>query len=293
MTVASAKNPINWTEIDPLLGKIPDTEISKKYAIGVGVVRRHRLFLHISSYLEQRGKSWDDIDPLIGVLPTDAIHKTHKMSNTAINKRRRDREIEAFNDKSHKRYDWADIDPVLGTMSDRDISKQYDIPESAVTCRRKKLGVKPFGKIVINWPKIDPLLGTATDKDIAMKFGVSAQSVTRRRRMLGIERFSEDICSGVRAVKINWSRIEAFLGKMTDIEVASMFGINKHAVTARRQLNRIPAFKKSLDWTKILDEYRGRSDREIAIKFNVSTAQVNRERSKHGLTRKRGEIANA
>jgi hypothetical protein len=78
---------INWEPIDPLLGKISDGEIGKKFNIPITSALRRRQMLGIP-VAEHRKYPWQKIDPLLVVKSNDEISKEFDVPKISLYERR-------------------------------------------------------------------------------------------------------------------------------------------------------------------------------------------------------------
>jgi len=272
------KKELDWKTIDPMLGVIPDQQIAAMYNVSKGFIRMRRVSLGILAVPKDKNMDWKTIDSLLKVMSDRKIASMYKVSKSFIRKRRIALGIPAYS-KDQER-DWSLIDPLLidGVASIKELSLRFNIDEQTLfSRRRRKLGII-IPKSEFPWPEIDPLLGKVPDGELAKEFNIMTEAVFRRRKELGIPAYQF-------RSKIDWSLIDPHLGNIPDSELAERAGISKSAVVSRRQRFDIPPFsgvsnkkKCKIDWETIYPYLGTTTDRELAKKFNVSTASIWRMR---------------
>lgn len=90
-------------------------------------------------------------------------------------------------------------------------------------------------------------------------------------------------------IRIEWGRIDPFLGTNTDAAIAQQFGVSRHAVELRRRKLRIPAFThtqpKSPEFWAAVDALlvKGRPFESICKEFRILPSSLTRRKQKLGL----------
>jgi hypothetical protein len=135
----------------------------------------------------------------------------------------------------------------LGKISDATLCETYGVSIACVKARRRKLGIAPYveNSEGSTVPEAAiPLLGTRPDTEIVKEFGVSISAVNRARNKLGIPRY----------------RIE----------------MGTYTKTTQSKSAKLPA--------EAFDDFGKMSDKEVGLKYGVSTALAAYHRRKRGIS---------
>ncbi len=127
---------------------------------------------------------------------------------------------------------WDDSwNKLLGTVSDVELGKQLGYHASTIGARREGLCIAPYTRYpVIDWSKWDHLLGKDKDKTIAEKMGVSSSTVGARRSLMGVAPFTRPVVRH----KYPQELLDS-LGKMTDVELETIYGIPASCLSRKRK----------------------------------------------------------
>lgn len=169
---------VNWDEIAPLFGTIPDAEIGRRYGLSrerVRQVRKQHNQAPWKSTLRER------TIPLLGKISDREIAKQLGVTDNWVGVFRRKQGVPRL---SPVKYDWAKVDASLGVLSDSEIARTFGASLNAVFRRRTDKGIpaKPRG---VNWGN-EPDLGKLPDKFLAERYGVCLGAVSQARKRRGI-----------------------------------------------------------------------------------------------------------
>lgn len=188
------------------------------------------------------------------------------------------------------KFKWPErLAKLLGKISDKELARRAGVHQSTVLKERRRRGIAPFvrQRRPIEWTdEMTALLGTAPDTEVAAELGVPARSVMYKRHLLGIPAYFLARARKRRSSFWTPDRI-AQLGKLSDAELARLWGISKSAVHARRRILGIPASQPApvpLQWTERMRSALGRdTDPEVARQLGISVKAVRRERWRLGI----------
>jgi hypothetical protein len=310
--------PVLSSEIEVCLGKMSDNEVAFKFGKKSYYIRKERQKLEIPAFSLTETLSKDEVFiSLLGVIPDTELAFKYVCSISAIKRSRLKHARPMCNhiEKAKENAKWdanrTEAISLLGTVTDAELSRRFGGFSSRYAYQRKILGIAPFltatqslkrqmppsspvnvqnnnqaleepkqSRRSIGRPKFElpddviPLLGTINDSELSRQTGISKERISRNRSWLGIQacRFQNTVAPGL---------LES-LGKMTDTEVAAMFGCTAVWAKKERLKRGIPCFK-AVNIPGLVECLGKISDYAVAVKFGVSAYLVNKERTKRRI----------
>jgi len=183
------KPKLDWAKITPLLGKVPDNQLAKRFGCSRERIRQERALLGIPMAplsMREIGRKpqyeWYRVQHLLGKEVDTVIAQILGCSASTVYSHRKQKGIPPCT--RPERYDWATYDCLLGTTSDARVAQKVGCATRTVTARRSRLGIAPYRKwhfSRFDWAKYDHLLGTMSDAKVAAIVGCSGARVRDRR----------------------------------------------------------------------------------------------------------------
>jgi len=189
---------ISWKKIKPLMGKMSDEDIAKRFNISRGFVSEKRREFKIPVYkgpTSSKEKTLEKNKHLLGKLSDREISKLLGMSNATVCRYRNSLGISSpypfygklGNDIYKYKYDVNKVLPYLGKKPDNHIAKEFNIAVNTIRRYRHKYEIKPYNNGIRSLiEKNKHLLGTISDKELATKLGVTLTVVYRARKRFDI-----------------------------------------------------------------------------------------------------------
>jgi hypothetical protein len=172
---------IDWTLVDPLLGKDYDNAIAKKFCVSYTAIINRRQSFNISRY-EDNSIEWSKIDPFLGTDTDQALALRFNCSGGAILDRRRRLDIPAYRsrEKTPTRLEWHKITPYMGKMSDVAIAKMFHCRASTITRKRIHLKIRRYIAPKQDYSRIlDKVVGTLSANKIHEKYGIPQKVIQK------------------------------------------------------------------------------------------------------------------
>jgi hypothetical protein len=219
VTVSAAWQAKYLQEVLPLLGKISDAELARRYG-GLNSRYRHlRLKRGIPAHQSEVH------DPAIKP-PKEKLEKVSQtIAQPKQSRRSRRKPTYSIPDEVKER---------LGKIADKQLSAETGTPFEHIKHYRTWLKIPPYRKRVVIPQELIDSLGKMKDEEVAEKFGRKFTWVKKERKKRGIPAFK----------LISTPGLAESLGAMHDFDVADKFGVSLGWVGRERVKRGIPAFKE-------------------------------------------------
>lgn len=232
------------------LGSESDAKLAAKLEISMYRVGHARKKLQIASHREKNQFKWQKQHiQLLGTMPDSAIAKQLGISIAAVQAKRKQFNITAFNVHLAKKipiHEWTEQEiALLGTKPDQDLAKELGKGQTAVGNKRRKLGITSYEErqqdgtsFKKQLSEIQALLGKVSDNQIAEMFKVEVSRVAKLRKKQKIPSFRSQVVPVLTAEQIK------LIGTVYDRELAAIVGCNINAITKIRMQMGIKAIGK-------------------------------------------------
>ena len=180
-----------------MLGKYPDSEVSRRLDLAICTVLKKRQKLGIAASRPAKTINWTPaIIAMLGKVPDGEIARTYGMNVLTVQQKRVSRGIQCYARKSKLWHYWTKKEiALLGKMPDGDVALRTGINKASVAWKRCKLNIPPFTqkrpkKHLTDWTlKEIAVIGTMTDAAAAATLDVAHSAVRKKRIALGIPPF--------------------------------------------------------------------------------------------------------
>jgi hypothetical protein len=180
-----------------MLGKIPDSALSRKLGLTVGTVLKKRQKLGIPASRPAKTIDWTPaVIATLGKIPDGEVARIYGMNILSVYKKRVDLGIRCYARKSKTWHYWTKKEiALLGKMPDGDVALRTGINKASVAWKRCKLEIPPFTqkrpkKLLTDWTlKEIAVLGNMTDAAAAAALDLAHSAVRLKRISLGIPPF--------------------------------------------------------------------------------------------------------
>lgn len=217
--VAAEWQAKHLSEVIPLLGKMPDVELAKRYG---GLSSRY-------SYLRKKHGIAAFQPEKSGPLESGPERKQQRQQRPAASEARK---LSLLRTRQPTYTLPDEVMARLGKVNDRQLSSESGVPFHRIKHYRTWLQIPAYRKRSVIEQELIDSLGKMKDEDVAAKFGRTHSWVRKERKKRGIPGFKFESIPGL---------IES-LGTMHDFEVAEKFGVSSNWVLKTRSERGIPIF---------------------------------------------------
>ena len=292
---------IEWTEeIESLLGKVKDIEITKRFGIAPRsiVARRRRLGIQaFSTKPKSPEPKWTKkIDKLLGTRPDTGIAAQVGTTAFHIRKRRHALRVSAYkvgalpeitSPKKERLTLTAAQEAKLGTIPDTILADRWGCTPGTVTRYRQRRGIPAFRPIKeTEWTiHMLDLLGELPDSVIAREYEISNASVKIKRIEMGVLPYGKQTMDPEPDLP---KAVIRQIGTVPDKQLSDRYGVQRLHIRVYRALHQIPAADYTPptlhDWSAKDEEILGTmSDGDVARKLQVPRTQVSHRRKQLGI----------
>ncbi len=180
-----------------MLGKFPDSVVSRKLDLCLSTVLKKRQALGIQASRPAKTINWTPaIIAMLGKVPDGEIARTYGMNILSVQQKRVSRGIQCYARKSKIWHFWTKKEiALLGKMPDGEVALRTGIHKPSVAWKRCKLKIPPFTqkrpkKLLTDWTLREiGVLGKMTDAAAAATLDLAHSAVRLKRISLGIPPF--------------------------------------------------------------------------------------------------------
>lgn len=292
---------VEWTsEIDALIGDVPDRMISERYGIAArSVAVRRRKLGKISTAAANKTEEpkWSKkLDKRIGTMPDTDLAKLIGTTKYHVRERRIALGIPAFQAAPlppatlpvRKKLELTEAQKAkLGTVPDTVLAERWNVTAGTVTRLRISFGIAPFqqgGELEWTVGMLN-LLGEIPDGTLAREYEISPFSVKLKRIELGILPFGKTTMDPEPELP---KRMVELIGQIPDKHLSDQFGVHRRHIQLYRALHKIPLadYQKPVlhAWTAAEEALLGTiSDGNVARRLQIPATQVSHHRKTLGI----------
>jgi hypothetical protein len=201
-----------------------------------------------AKYIDKQFWSSHNIS-LLGTMPDSALAKKWGIPLSSVFYKRKTSKIPSFRPSHEKKWTSRNI-RMLGKKSDQEIANLLGVKKTTVVKKRMSLGIESFARQSKLWREWSPdeiaLLGSITDKEIAQRLNIAISSVTSKRMNMGIKSVHpRSPATKKRLNAVMWTRRNiSLLGKIPDLKLAEMMGVNRKTIIKKRKALGVPCYTR-------------------------------------------------
>lgn len=252
---------IDWTEeIVARLGLEPDARIAEEIGVSRETIRQQRKKRGIPKFVTSKTLPAGVIE-LLGTVPDTQLAAEYSVPCSRVAAERRKRGLQVPTPDTKAQGLLRDIE--WGHLTDSEVAEKFGLSSITVTRYRKANAIpsaRKRGRRIVRrqmpdtfehegvdytpWLAVFPRV---SNKQLAAQVGVNEHKIAIVREMLGVPTYHRQPDD---PIGLNWAEVTCWLGKKSDMDIATQFGISSSRVNTLRRACGIEAYDHRVNDTK-------------------------------------------